>query len=189
MFDSELKKFTDKKIIPREYEERILEVSSSYIEENELVNHRSRNYIFGGAILFVLHNNTDTIYRPKTIAKHLGEDFSPSKVTFAAYKIEDFIGEEYQKPTTQDFAHYYAKKLDCREEVHELIDEIYQDVGELAGKSNSGTGAAILYISSLLGNDKRTQSKISETSGRSKVGIRNLYYEVLEESTLDVDLA
>lgn len=189
MFDSLPQKFIDSGILPPQYKEKVCELAEEYITENDVINHRKRKYLLSGAVLFVMHNYTDTVHRPATVAKKLGDDYSPSEITFSAYKLADMVGEEYQKPSTRHFAHYYAKKLDCRDKVHSFIDQLYEDVGELAGKSNSGTGAAVLYIASLIGNDKRTQSEIAEVSGRSEVGIRNLYYEILEQSTLNVDLA
>lgn len=189
MFESLPTRLTKSGILPPQYKEKVCELAEEYVTNEDIVNHRKRKYIFSGTVLFVMHNYTDEVYRPADIAEALGDDYSPSQVTFSAYKIADMVGEEYQKPTTSCFAHHYAQKLDCRETVHSFIEQLYNDVGELAGKSNSGTGAAVLYIASLLGNDKRTQSEIAEISGRSEVGIRNLYYEILEKSTLDVELA
>lgn len=162
-------------------------IAESFVTTKDIVNHRSRKYILGGAILFFCHNRTENVYRPSTIASQLGDDFSPSKLTVSAHRIGQQEAEEYRKPTSKCFAYKFADELDCSDEVKYLIDELYDDVGELPGKSNSGSGAAILYIAALLANDKRTQAEISEVSGRSEVGIRNLYYEILEKSSLDLE--
>jgi len=188
MFRSIIDKLVDSNIISKENSTSILQLAEEYIEDKSISNHRKRKYVLGGSILFYYHNKTDEIYRPNMVATKIGNNMSPSKLTFMAYKIADTKNETYQKPTTKDFAYKYASLLDCREEVNSYIEKLYNDVGELSGKSESCTGAALVYIASLLGNDKRTQSEIAQVSGRSQVGIRNLYYEIVEKSQINVEL-
>lgn len=189
MFESLTKDFVNAGLLTATQVDKARSFAESLINNEDIINHRSRKYIFGGAVLFFCHNHTDNVYRPSTVAEYLGEDFSPSKLTVSAYRIGKQNEEEYEKPTSQCFAHKFAEELNCTEDVFYMIDELYDDVGELPGKSNSGSGAAMVYIASLLANDKRTQAEIAEVSGRSEVGIRNLYYEIVEESTLDVESA
>lgn len=178
--------FTSCELLSSSDLEDVRELAEPYISTNGITNHRKRRYLLGGAVLLYLHNNTEKVYRPSDVAEHLGEDYSPSKVTFSAYKLSEFHNCEYEKPDSYEFAKQYAQELDCGKNVFEMISQLYEDVGELPGKSNSGTGAAFLYIATLLTNDKRTQQEIAEVSGRSEVGIRNLYYEIIEESSIDI---
>lgn len=188
MFAELATEFVKQDILPEKYVDEVKTIANDYVENEDITNHRKRKYSFGGAVLYVIHNNTSKAYRPSTIANQFDGDYSPSKFTFAAYKIGMYLGEDYQKPNSARFAYEYATDLDCCEQVHQMISDLYDDVGELPGKSNSGTGAAFVYVASILSNDKRTQKDVAQVSGRSEVGIRNIYYEVIEKSSLQVEI-
>lgn len=189
MFESVSKNFVGSGLLNEPEFTTAKSIAESFITAENIVNHRSRKYILGGAILYFCHNRTENVYRPSTVAAQLGDNFSPSKLTVSAHRIGQQQSEDYCKPTAKCFAYKFADDLDCSDAVTDMIDKLYDDVGDLPGKSDSGSGAALLYIASLLANDKRTQSEISEVSGRSEVGIRNLYYEILEKSSLDLELS
>ena len=63
-----------------------------------------------------------------------------------------------------------------------------QKVGLTSGKSPKGIAAASIYVSSLLNEERKTQSKISEISGVTEVTIRNRYKELVKALDLEEEI-
>ncbi|MGQ9719912.1 MAG: transcription initiation factor IIB [Candidatus Jordarchaeum sp.] len=69
----------------------------------------------------------------------------------------------------------------------ELLQKAYEK-GLTSGRGPSGLAAAVMYISSILLNERRTQREVSEAAGVTEVTIRNRYKELVEKLKLEVDI-
>ena len=69
----------------------------------------------------------------------------------------------------------------------ELIQKAYKK-GLTSGRGPTGLAAAVVYISSVLMNERRTQREISEAAGVTEVTIRNRYKELVEKLELKVSI-
>jgi transcription initiation factor TFIIB len=68
--------------------------------------------------------------------------------------------------------------------------EIMQKVcekGLTSGRGPTSIAAAVVYISSLLMNERRTQKEVSETARVTEVTIRNRYKELVEKLKIEID--
>ena len=59
--------------------------------------------------------------------------------------------------------------------------------GLTSGRGPTSIAAAVVYISSLLMNERRTQKEVSETARVTEVTIRNRYKELVEKLKIEVD--
>ncbi|MBQ8016733.1 MAG: transcription initiation factor IIB [Methanobrevibacter sp.] len=89
------------------------------------------------------------------------------------------------KPTSPiDYIPRFASLLDLSGEAEsKAIEIINQSIkkGLNNGKGPVGMAAAALYISSILLNERRTQSDVAEVAGVTEVTIRNRYKELSEQ--------
>jgi transcription initiation factor TFIIB len=60
--------------------------------------------------------------------------------------------------------------------------------GLTSGRGPTSVAAAVVYISSILMDERRTQKEISETAGVTEVTIRNRYKELVEKLELKIDM-
>ncbi len=67
----------------------------------------------------------------------------------------------------------------------ELMQKAYEK-GLTSGRGPTGLAAAVVYISSVLMNERRTQREISEAAGVTEVTIRNRYKELIEKLELEI---
>lgn len=185
MYKRVKKDFLSKQLVPPNSIELATSYAIYYTTQNNIVNHRKRNYVLGGSILLVSHNKTQNVFRPSDISQELGENYSPSKVTGYAYKIGMYLNMPYQKPTSERFAKQYATELGYTNPMYNTIEEIYNDVKDtISGKSDSSVGAALVYTASQILQDPCTQQDVSNISGRSKVCIRDIYYHICSNLTV-----
>src|SRR5208337_3930089 len=57
-----------------------------------------------------------------------------------------------------------------------------------AGRGPTGVAAAAIYISSILGGERRTQREVAEVAGVTEVTIRNRYKELAEKLDIEIIL-
>lgn len=69
----------------------------------------------------------------------------------------------------------------------ELMQKAYEK-GLTSGRGPISIAAAVVYISSILMNERRTQREISETARVTEVTIRNRYKELIEKLGLEIDM-
>ncbi|MFB0560108.1 MAG: transcription initiation factor IIB [Candidatus Lokiarchaeia archaeon] len=69
----------------------------------------------------------------------------------------------------------------------ELMQKAHKK-GLTSGRGPTGLAAAVIYISSVLMNERRTQREISEAAGVTEVTIRNRYKELVEKLELKVNI-
>nr|MDO8078498.1 transcription initiation factor IIB [Candidatus Freyarchaeota archaeon] len=69
----------------------------------------------------------------------------------------------------------------------ELIRKAY-DKGLTSGRGPTGIAAAVVYISSIILNERRTQKEVSEAAGVTEVTIRNRYKELVEKLKLEIEI-
>ena len=83
----------------------------------------------------------------------------------------------------------FSEGLNLSEEAKITAMEIYQQAREkeiLSGKSPPGVAAGILYIASILSNDRKTQKEIGQIAGVTEVTVRNRFKEI--EKKLEISL-
>nr|MDO8082236.1 transcription initiation factor IIB [Candidatus Freyarchaeota archaeon] len=68
----------------------------------------------------------------------------------------------------------------------ELMQKVCEK-GLTSGRGPTSIAAAVVYISSILMNERRTQREVSETARVTEVTIRNRYKELIEKLKLEVD--
>jgi transcription initiation factor TFIIB len=93
------------------------------------------------------------------------------------------LGLEIQPADPESYVPRFASDLGLSEEVQRQARELLvsaKEQGVHSGKSPVGLAAAAVYASSLLANEKVTQSEVSEVANISEVTIRNRYHELLE---------
>ena len=57
-----------------------------------------------------------------------------------------------------------------------------------SGRGPTGVAAAAIYISSILGGERRTQREVAEVAGVTEVTIRNRYKELAEKLDIEIIL-
>ncbi len=90
---------------------------------------------------------------------------------------------EVQPADPASYVPRFASELDLSDEVERRARELLKTAeskGVTSGKSPVGLAAAAIYASSLLTNQKVTQSQVSDVTNVSEVTIRNRYQELLE---------
>ena len=89
----------------------------------------------------------------------------------------------------QDYLFHFCRKLELDEDIERKALEMLQlieEQGLTSGRGPTGMAAAIIYITSLLAGDNRTQSEVATVAGVTEVTIRNRYKEVANH--LDIDI-
>ena len=66
-----------------------------------------------------------------------------------------------------------------------LILRQVSDTSMMAGRGPTGIAAAAVYLSSRMGESKRTQREVSQAAGVTEVTIRNRYREICEALEID----
>ena len=90
---------------------------------------------------------------------------------------------EIKPADPESYVPRFVSDLELSEEVERRARQLLQNAKEQgvhSGKSPVGLAAAAVYASSLLTNEKVTQSQVSEVANISEVTIRNRYHELLE---------
>ncbi len=90
----------------------------------------------------------------------------------------------------QDYLFRFCRKLELDEDIERKALEMLQlieEQGLTSGRGPTGMAAAIIYITSLLEGDNRTQSEVATVAGVTEVTIRNRYKEVADH--LDIDIS
>jgi len=89
----------------------------------------------------------------------------------------------------QDYLFRFCRKLELNEDVERKALEMLQlieEQGLTSGRGPTGIAAAIIYITTLLGGENRTQSDVAAVAGVTEVTIRNRYKEMAEHLDLDI---
>ncbi|MFO8132989.1 MAG: transcription initiation factor IIB [Thermoplasmatota archaeon] len=89
----------------------------------------------------------------------------------------------------QDYLFRFCRKLELNEDVERRALEMLQLIEEhglTSGRGPTGIAAAIIYITSLLEGDNRTQSEVATVAGVTEVTIRNRYKEMADHLDLDI---
>ena len=90
---------------------------------------------------------------------------------------------EIEPADPESYVPRFVSDLDLSEEIERRARQLLataKEQGVHSGKSPVGLAAAAVYASSLLTNEKVTQSEVSEVANISEVTIRNRYHELLE---------
>ncbi len=88
-----------------------------------------------------------------------------------------------------DFLPRFCNKLDLGYEVQEKAQQILKRAinEELtSGKGPTGLAAAVIYMASILCEDRRTQQHIAKVAGITEVTIRNHYKALAEQMNMDI---
>ncbi len=89
----------------------------------------------------------------------------------------------------QDYLSRFCRKLDLGEgterEALDILRRI-KEQGLTSGRGPTGIAAAIIYITTLLEEDDRTQSDVAAVAGVTEVTIRNRYKEMVEHLDLGI---
>lgn len=96
---------------------------------------------------------------------------------------------EIKPADIKDYIIGFSEKLELSEGAKEKALEIYQEAKEkriISGKSPTGLAAGIIYIASILTNDRRTQKKIGEVAGVTEVTVRNRFKEIAKKLNISV---
>ena len=89
----------------------------------------------------------------------------------------------------QDYLFRFCRKLELDEDAERDALDILRRIEEqglTSGRGPTGIAAAIIYITTLLGGDNRTQSDVAAVAGVTEVTIRNRYKEMADH--LDIDI-
>jgi transcription initiation factor TFIIB len=92
-------------------------------------------------------------------------------------------------PTPEGYIPQICGKLGLNGEVRAKTKELLKqasDKGLIVGRSPLAILGAVIYIASIIANDKRTQAQIAEAANVTEVTIRNRYKELKE--TLDIKI-
>ncbi|HDS59797.1 MAG TPA: transcription initiation factor IIB [Thermoplasmatales archaeon] len=89
----------------------------------------------------------------------------------------------------QDYLFHFCHELQLGEDIElkalELL-RLTEAQGLTNGRGPTGIAAAIIYITSFLAGETRTQSDVAAVAGVTEVTIRNRYKELVEQLGLDV---
>jgi transcription initiation factor TFIIB len=92
-------------------------------------------------------------------------------------------------PTPLSYVSRFCSELKLSRKVVEKSSDILKEVIErelISGRGPVGVAAAVIYISTVLCDEKRTQKQIANVAGVTEVTIRNRYKEIAE--ILDINL-
>tara|TARA_Y100000004_G_scaffold195306_1_gene261972 strand:- start:26 stop:958 length:933 start_codon:yes stop_codon:yes gene_type:complete len=87
------------------------------------------------------------------------------------------------------FIGQFCSKLGLAAEIEGACQEMFSKIKSLeldSGRGPTGLAAAIIYISAIVGGQRRTQRDIADVSGVTEVTIRNRYKELA--AALEIDL-
>ena len=90
-----------------------------------------------------------------------------------------------------DYVPRFCSGLTLKGEVQSRAVEILRQAGErelTSGRGPTGVAAAAIYISSILGGERRTQREVAEVAGVTEVTIRNRYKAVAEKLDIEIIL-
>ncbi|MBN1167613.1 MAG: transcription initiation factor IIB [Methanospirillaceae archaeon] len=90
-----------------------------------------------------------------------------------------------------DYVPRFCSGLQLKGEVQSRAVEILRQAGErelTSGRGPTGVAAAAIYISSILGGERRTQREVAEVAGVTEVTIRNRYKELAEKLDIEIIL-
>jgi transcription initiation factor TFIIB len=90
-----------------------------------------------------------------------------------------------------DYVPRFCSGLTLKGEVQSRAVEILRQAGErelTSGRGPTGVAAAAIYISSILGGERRTQREVAEVAGVTEVTIRNRYKELAEKLDIEIIL-
>jgi transcription initiation factor TFIIB len=90
-----------------------------------------------------------------------------------------------------DYVPRFCSGLTLNCEVQSRTIKILRQAGErelTSGKGPTGVAAAAIYISSILGGERRTQREVAEVAGVTEVTIRNRYKELAEKLDIEIIL-
>ena len=90
-----------------------------------------------------------------------------------------------------DYVPRFCSGLSLKGEVQSRAVEILRQAGErelTSGRGPTGVAAAAIYISSILGGERRTQREVAEVAGVTEVTIRNRYKELAEKLDIEIIL-
>jgi len=90
-----------------------------------------------------------------------------------------------------DYVPRFCSALTLNCEIQSRTVEILRQAGErnlTSGKGPTGVAAAAIYISSILGGERRTQHDVAEVAGVTEVTIRNRYKELAEKLEIEIIL-
>jgi transcription initiation factor TFIIB len=90
-----------------------------------------------------------------------------------------------------DYVPRFCSGLNLKGEVQSRAVEILRQAGErelTSGRGPTGVAAAAIYISSILGGERRTQREVAEVAGVTEVTIRNRYKELAEKLDIEIIL-
>ncbi len=91
----------------------------------------------------------------------------------------------------QDYVQRFCSELSLSGDIHSKAAEILDDATKkelTSGRGPTGVAAAAIYISSILGNERRTQREVAEVAGVTEVTIRNRYKELSEKLGIEVQI-
>jgi transcription initiation factor TFIIB len=90
-----------------------------------------------------------------------------------------------------DYVPRFCSGLSLKGEVHSRAVEILRQAGErelTSGRGPTAVAAAAIYISSILGGERKTQREVAEVAGVTEVTIRNRYKELAEKLDIKIIL-
>ena len=90
-----------------------------------------------------------------------------------------------------DYVPRFCSGLTLKGEVQSRAVEILRQAAErelTSGRGPTGVAAAAIYISSILGGERRTQREVAEVAGVTEVTIRNRYKELAEKLDIEIIL-
>ena len=90
-----------------------------------------------------------------------------------------------------DYVPRFCSGLTLKGEVQSRAVEILRQAGErelTSGRGPTGVAAAAIYISSILGGERRTQREVAEVAGVTEVTISNRYKELAEKLDIEIIL-
>jgi transcription initiation factor TFIIB len=106
-------------------------------------------------------------------------------------RISRELGLKLLPTSPIDYVPRFCSGLTLKGEVQSRAVEILRQAGErelTSGRGPTGVAAAAIYISSILGGERRTQREVAEVAGVTEVTIRNRYKELAEKLDIEIIL-
>lgn len=96
------------------------------------------------------------------------------------------------KPTRpQEYLSHFCSELDLSVKVQKIAKNIIDQAEEqelISGKGPTGLAAAAIYIASINGGERKTQSEIADVAAVTEVTVRNRYQPLIDKLDIDIEV-
>ncbi len=156
--------------------------------KKNLIRGRSAKTVVTAAIYVACRLNN----MPRTLEEISAASGVERKEIGRTYRfISRELGLKIVPTSPMDYVPRFCSKLKLSQDVKTKTIEILKEGADkelLSGRGPTGVAAAVIYIATVLCNERKTQKKIAAVAGVTEVTIRNRYKEIVDKLDISLEL-